>query len=136
MNTSTLILDSYIESKKLLRIKTEMEKANDIIKIVCDFYETKDYLLKTKSRIRKIVEPRNICFFLIREYTFLSLVQVGGLFCNRDHTTVLHGIGSINDLCKYDEILKDKLETIEDNYKNYSGKTRNKYKLKDNGAVN
>lgn len=117
MNTSTILLDSYILASGGLALKTDYEKANEIIKIVCDFYKVEEPYLKSNNRRRRVVEPRSICFHLLRKYTNLTLIKIGGLFGGRDHTTILHGIRSLEDLCDYDAKLSQNVEIIENKYK-------------------
>jgi chromosomal replication initiator protein len=42
------------------------------------------------SRKREIVEPRQICIYVISELLSLPLASIGAMFSNRDHTTVMH----------------------------------------------
>jgi len=46
--------------------------------------------LQSKRRSKSITHPRQVCMYLARELTTLSLEQIGGYFGGRDHTTVLH----------------------------------------------
>lgn len=52
--------------------------------------------LKSKNKQKRIAEARQVCMYLIREMTDLSLPKIGEIF-NRDHTTVLHGWRTISD---------------------------------------
>jgi chromosomal replication initiator protein len=46
--------------------------------------------LQGKKRTKSVTLPRQICMYLARELTKLSLEEIGGFFGGRDHTTVLH----------------------------------------------
>jgi chromosomal replication initiator protein len=46
--------------------------------------------VKGKSRQQTTVEARSLAMYLSRELTDLTLAEIGRLFGNRDHTTVLH----------------------------------------------
>lgn len=50
-----------------------------------------------ERRAREIARPRQIAMWLAVRATGSSLPQIGRAL-NRDHTTVLHGIGVIEDL--------------------------------------
>src|SRR5918911_505116 len=50
--------------------------------------------LKTRSRHKQIVVPRQIAMYLLCEDAHLSTPEVGRLL-NRDHTTVLHGLRQV-----------------------------------------
>jgi chromosomal replication initiator protein len=63
-------------------------------------------LMKLKSRGRPIVEARQIYFKRAKEITKCSLAAIG-LLVNRDHSTVIHGICTVNNVRelskRYDE---------------------------------
>ncbi|MFN8525225.1 MAG: chromosomal replication initiator protein DnaA [Chloroflexota bacterium] len=51
--------------------------------------------LRGKSRHQKIVAPRHVAMYLLREDTRLSFPQIGALLGGRDHTSVLHACDKI-----------------------------------------
>ena len=66
-----------------------------IMQTVADYYSITVNDLVCHSRRREITVPRQIAMYLTREMTNLSLPQIGQVFGNRDHTTVLHGCDKI-----------------------------------------
>ncbi len=66
-----------------------------IMQTVADYYAITVNDLICHSRRREITVPRQIAMYLTREMTNLSLPQIGQVFGNRDHTTVLHGCDKI-----------------------------------------
>lgn len=68
-----------------------------IITTICNYYKLDKPALLDKSRKRNLVEARQMAFLLFREFTELSLSQIGQKF-NRDHATVLYGVRKITDL--------------------------------------
>jgi chromosomal replication initiator protein len=52
--------------------------------------------LKSKNKQKRIAEARQVCMYLIREMTDLSLPKIGEIFF-RDHTTILHGWRTISN---------------------------------------
>ncbi len=66
-----------------------------IMQTVADYYTITVNDLICHSRRREITVPRQIAMYLTREMTNLSLPQIGQVFGNRDHTTVLHGCDKI-----------------------------------------
>ncbi len=66
-----------------------------IMQTVADYYQITVNDLVCHSRRREITVPRQIAMYLTREMTNLSLPQIGQVFGNRDHTTVLHGCDKI-----------------------------------------
>ena len=58
--------------------------------------------LKSAHRTAPIAHARQVAFYLCKTLTLRSLPEIGRLFCNRDHTTVLHGVRKIERLVKTD----------------------------------
>lgn len=59
--------------------------------------------LKGICRLRKIVIARQIIMYAIRmKVDNSALKRIGKLF-NRDHSTVIHGIETVNDMCMTDK---------------------------------
>ncbi|MFW2331515.1 MAG: chromosomal replication initiator protein DnaA [Nitrospinota bacterium] len=86
-----------------------------IQKVVANYFKVKVSDLKSKQRTKMITTPRHIAFFLAREYTGFSLPEIGKMFGNRDHTTVIHAITKIKNNIEvntelYNHISKIKLE--------------------------
>ena len=50
--------------------------------------------------------------YLGRETTDLSLPKIGKLFGNRHYSTVIHAVEKIESELKYDEELRENIETI------------------------
>ena len=88
------VLRSYSDDKK------ELVSADSIIGAVTSYFnvETKD--LKGKKKNKEIVEPRQICIYLITEFLTLPLTAIGSIFGGRDHTTVMHARDKINEAVK------------------------------------
>jgi chromosomal replication initiator protein len=68
-----------------------------IIDIVTDFYSVRTAELQSKKRHKSIAEPRQVCMWLARQNTNLSLEDIGGHFGGRDHTTVMHSVSKVED---------------------------------------
>ena len=69
----------------------------EIVDTVTRRFGVKRSELLGKKRTKSIAYPRQICMYLARELTPLSLEEIGGYFGGRDHTTVLHAIRRISD---------------------------------------
>jgi chromosomal replication initiator protein len=67
----------------------------DILRVVTDRYNVRMADLQGKRRNRSIAFPRQVCMYLARELTPLSLEEIGGHFGGRDHTTVLHAVRQV-----------------------------------------
>ncbi len=75
---------------------------HDIQRAVCDQFHVKPDDLRSKSRQKDIVYPRQIAMYLTRELTGISLPKIGKEFGGRDHTTVMHAISKIEKDLKND----------------------------------
>ncbi|MFN3403682.1 MAG: chromosomal replication initiator protein DnaA [Cytophagaceae bacterium] len=73
-----------------------------IQKFVADFFGVTVDSLKAKTRKREIVIARQVAMYFAKEYTNMSLKSIGFHFGNRDHSTVIHALTSVNDLMDTD----------------------------------
>ena len=79
---------------------------NDIIDVVCDYYKVSKQDLTGKKKNKEIVDPRQICIFLITELTDLPLTTIGNYFNKRDHTTIMHSRDKIAEQVKINNRIK------------------------------
>jgi chromosomal replication initiator protein len=68
---------------------------DSIQKAVADRYGIRQGQLKEKSNTKKIVVPRQVAMYLVKELTSASLPEIGRAFGGKHHTTVLHSIKKI-----------------------------------------
>jgi len=67
-----------------------------IIKAAVEYYfNFKDDDISSQSRTDDICLARHIAFYLCYTFTNSSYPQIGKVFGNRDHTTVMHGVKRI-----------------------------------------
>ena len=93
-----------------------MERAVSIQRIighVTAFYNVRLQDLQSKRRHRSVTLPRQVCMYLARKYTTHSLEEIGGFFGGRDHTTVMHAVRAVKDLCRFDTVFTGQLEQLE-----------------------
>lgn len=88
-----------------------------IIDAVTDFYHVKVTDLQSKRRQRSVAQPRQVCMYLARRLTRLSLEEIGGYFGGRDHTTVMHAVKIIETRREADAEFDGVLHTFEDSLK-------------------
>lgn len=99
----------------LNHIVAENEKEvniDNIMSTVAEEYDVRISDLKSKSRLRNFVIPRQVAMFLTKEHTSLSLKMIGYHFGGRDHSTVIHAIQTINDLSEVDKELATKVNKL------------------------
>lgn len=85
----------------------------DIIRVVCEYFDVKRVDLLGKRRHQSISLPRQICMFLARAHTRLSLEEIGAQFGGRDHSTVIHAVKSVTAKQEQDESIRSMLATLE-----------------------
>ncbi len=81
--------------------KEAMTTAN-IISTVCSFYNVSQTDLLGRKKNKELVEPRQICIYLINDLLSLPLVTIGQAMGGRDHTTVIHARNKISELISSD----------------------------------
>jgi chromosomal replication initiator protein len=68
---------------------------DDVIRVVCEYFNIKTTQLKGTRRDAMFVKPRHICMYLLKEDFGVTLVEIGNLLGGRDHTTIMHGVNKI-----------------------------------------
>ena len=79
---------------------------------VANHYKIKIADMDSPKRNAEITLPRQVAMYLCRETTELSLPKIGKLFGNRHYSTVIHAVEKIEEELKYDEELRENVETI------------------------
>src|SRR3989344_1769202 len=62
----------------------------DVVRVVAQFFGISPQELVSRSRKREVVEPRQICMYLMREVLGFSYPHIGEKMGKRDHTTAIH----------------------------------------------
>ncbi len=84
-----------------------------ILGAVTEYYGVRVPDLQGKRRQRSVALPRQVCMYLARRHTRMSLEEIGGYFGGRDHTTVMHAIKSVEGKREPDSDFDVLLRTIE-----------------------
>jgi chromosomal replication initiator protein len=84
----------------------------DIIEVVTSYFGVRLTDLQSKRRSQSIAEPRQICMYLARNLTRHSLGEIGGHLGGRDHTTVMHACGKINQAKETDPKMNSLLNEL------------------------
>lgn len=106
MNEAMEAMKDHIDNSK------EKITADKIINVVCNYYNIKKEDLVGKKKNKEIVEPRQICMYLISEILELPLASIGSLFGGRDHTTVIHARDKVGSLIKTNYNLKTSINDL------------------------
>jgi chromosomal replication initiator protein len=68
--------------------------------------------LQSKRRTKDVTLPRQVAMYLIKELLGLPLVEIGRLFGGRDHSTVIHALGKVEEEIRLDPALRDRIEAL------------------------
>ena len=85
---------------------------DDVMTLVTTEFAISARELIGKSRTQTVSLPRQIAMFLLREHTDNSLEDVGRIFGNRDHTTVLYAVNKIRERTQKDRMFKELLDGL------------------------
>ncbi len=88
--------------------------ADDIIDTTCKYFGITREDIVGKKRDKKIVEPRQICIYLISEMLPLPLTSIGSIMGGRDHTTIMHAKNKIASAVTKDERFRSAVQDIRD----------------------
>ncbi|ERF78811.1 chromosomal replication initiator protein DnaA [Gallibacterium anatis] len=97
--------------KDMLAVHDRSVTLDNIQRVVAERYRIKVADLKSKSKARSVVRPRQMAMALSKELTNHSLPEIGRAFGDRDHTTVLHACRKIAEL-------RDSDNNISEDYSN------------------
>lgn len=109
--TQAVEISEELARKTLLK-KEEREAshlhADDVIKIVCEYYNIKPTQIKGPKRDANLVKARQVAMYLLKKELDLTFVEIGNVLGGRDHTTVMYGVD------KMEENVQNKAKPIED----------------------
>ena len=83
-----------------------------IADIVADHFGITAADIISTKKSRNIAHPRQICMYLCRELTDISLKEIGSKLGNRDHSTILHGCNKIADDLQEDVNLQGTIDVL------------------------
>tara|TARA_Y100000385_G_C12784545_1_gene504938 strand:+ start:201 stop:683 length:483 start_codon:yes stop_codon:yes gene_type:complete len=90
---------------------TNEQKITTIVSNVCNFFSIPVKDFNKKSRKRKYIETRCAAFWLMREYTTMSYMEIGKTF-HKDHSTIIHAVRNAYEWQKTDENFKESLDRV------------------------
>lgn len=83
-----------------------------IVNAVSKHYKISQDDITGASRKAPIVHARHIAVYITREITGDSWKHIGGLFGDRDHTSMMHGYQKISELMHYDKDLRAQVKML------------------------
>ena len=104
-NTQNILRDLLRSNERIITI-------DDIQKRVADRYNIKFSDMSSPRRIRSIARPRQVAMYLSKILTPKSLTDIGKKFGKKDHTTVMHAIKKVEELCETDPEFREELNLL------------------------
>ena len=98
--------------KDLLTKDNKPITAPDILKVVAAHYGIKVSDLKSKSNARPIAYPRQVAMYICKELTDLSYPEIGRVFNNKHHSTVMYSVEKIDQLIQDDQQVARTIEML------------------------
>lgn len=93
----------------------------DIQKLVTEHFKIRMTDIKSSSRAKPIVVPRQIAMYLIKKFLDKSLVDIGRAFGGKDHTTVINALERVENLQTVDPVIKSDIEELTNQIHNLTG---------------
>ena len=106
------ISETKIILKDLLNLPENKVTIDLIQSTVCKFYKISKNEMLSSRRSRYLVRPRQTAIYLTKILTSKSLPEIGREFSNRDHTTIIHSVKTIEKLKKDDPELNNNIDTL------------------------
>ena len=104
--------ETKIVLKDLLNLSENTVTTDLIQSLVCKFYKISKTEMLSSRRSRYLVRPRQTAIYLTKILTSKSLPEIGRDFSNRDHTTVIHSIKTIENIKKNSPELCNNIDTL------------------------
>ncbi len=105
VNDCKIILKDVYKNSKI----TTIEKIQNV---TSNFYSISLEEMLSQRRSRPLARPRQIAMYLAKKLTTRSLPEIGRKFANRDHTTVIHAVKTVEKLCQNKEEIRKNVEDI------------------------
>jgi chromosomal replication initiator protein len=100
--------------KHLVHVQDRRVTIDSIQRAVAERFQIKQSQLKEKSNTKKVVYPRQVAMYLVKELTEASLPEIGRAFGGKHHTTVIHSVNKIEQSRHNDPELNRLLHSLMD----------------------
>ena len=106
------IPEAKVVLKDLLNIPENNVTIDLIQTEVCKFFKISKNEMLSSRRSRYLVRPRQTAIYLAKSLTSKSLPEIGRAFSDRDHTTVIHSVKTIQKLREDDSDLSINIDNL------------------------
>ncbi|MFR9165145.1 MAG: chromosomal replication initiator protein DnaA [Dysgonomonas sp.] len=108
-----LPLARRVIGQAIKKIEKKKITIDNIADTVCQYFNIKPELIHTLSRKREIVQARQVTMYLSKQYTEMSLAQIGTIIGKKNHATVLHACKMVKDQIEVDKSFRNEIAEIE-----------------------
>ena len=108
LSLAKLVLEKHVGQRKVNQIDVQ-----NIIKTVCRVLKVKEKDVLGKGRSMEVALARQVCMFITKEKTNMSLANIGKQIGGRDHSTVIHAHKNVKEKMNSDIELKNIVDNIE-----------------------
>ena len=98
--------------RDLLRSNEPKITIEEIQRQVAQYFNIRLADMLSPRRARTVARPRQIAMYLSKQLTTRSLPEIGRKFGGRDHTTVIHAVRRIDELCKEDSSMEEDVDLL------------------------
>ncbi len=111
-NKAPNLAESKVVLKDLLNISENKVTIDLIQTLVCKFFKISKNEMLSSRRSRYLVRPRQTAIYLTKILTSKSLPEIGREFSNRDHTTIIHSVKTIEKLKAKDSEMVENINKL------------------------
>ena len=106
------LAETKIILKDLLNLNENKVTIDLIQTVVCRFFKISKNEMLSSRRSRYLVRPRQTAIYLTKILTSKSLPEIGREFSNRDHTTIIHSVKTIEKIKEKDQTMLDNINKL------------------------
>ena len=111
-NKTPNLAETKVVLKDLLNLSENKVTIDLIQTIVCKFFKISKNEMLSSRRSRYLVRPRQTAIYLTKILTSKSLPEIGREFSNRDHTTIIHSVKTIEKLKESNTEMVDNINKL------------------------
>ena len=111
-NKMPSMAETKVVLKDLLNLNENNVTIDFIQTIVCKYFKISKNEMLSSRRSRYLVRPRQTAIYLTKILTTKSLPEIGREFSNRDHTTIIHSVKTIEKLKEENPDMNDNINKL------------------------
>ncbi len=106
------LAETKVVLKDLLNLSENKVTIDLIQTVVCKFFKISKNEMLSSRRSRYLVRPRQTAIYLTKILTSKSLPEIGREFSNRDHTTIIHSVKTIEKIKEKDPAMVENINIL------------------------